>query len=68
MRNKLAPALALFAAALLASRSFPAETAQEKDTRPFCKTVDEAAKWVLSTMSADQTRRIAHLPEEGLIS
>jgi hypothetical protein len=44
-----------------------AEEDEKTDSRPFCKTVDEAAKWVLSELNTEDTRQIAHYHEEGLI-
>jgi hypothetical protein len=39
----------------------------KKDTRPYCKTVDEAANWVLSQLPREETLQIAHFHEQGLI-
>jgi hypothetical protein len=41
--------------------------AEPKDSRPFCKTVPEAAGWVLSNAPAKTTLQIARMPKEGLI-
>ncbi len=51
---------------LLLGILFPAGCKEEKDTRPFCKTVDEAANWVLSQMPQEETLQIARFHEQGL--
>src|SRR5262245_38982687 len=50
--------------ALLCSLAIGAES---KDSRPFCKTVPEAAEWVLSNAPAKTTLQVAQMLKEGLI-
>ena len=44
-----------------------AVTAEPKDERPFCKSVEEAAIWVLKECEPELSLKIARTPKEGLI-
>lgn len=52
---------------LLIAPTFAGEK-KKADNRPFCKTVDEAARWVLAKIPAENTARLARFHEKGLIS
>jgi hypothetical protein len=44
-----------------------AVAADSKDERPFCKTVEEAANWVLKDSSPELNLKIARTPKDGLV-
>jgi len=52
--------------ALFAVSSFVVAT-EPKDDRPFCKSVEEAANWVLKKCEPEFSLKIARTPKEGLI-
>ncbi len=66
MKTNYAILCLLFSGVLFTLNSFAEDGHKKTDKRPFCKTVDEAATWLLANMSQETTDRVAHIPNEGL--
>ena len=44
-----------------------ANAGEQKDVRPFCKTVAESAKWLFENLPTETTLQVARMPKEGLM-